>query len=78
MFTYYTLEQVYEYAERMGYEREDVMIEQYCSEYDYDLDQEVGYEYQVWFGQEYTETWTWIFEDLEAPAIDYEHEVGED
>lgn len=78
MFEYFTLEQVYEYAERLGYEREDVEVEQYCSEYDYDLDQEVAWEYQVSFGHMYVEAWVWTFEDLEAQATDYEHIVWED
>ena len=78
MFEYFTLEQVYEYAERLGYGREDVEVERYCSEYDWDLEQEVAWEYQVSFGHECTEAWVWTFEDLEEQATDYEHMVWED
>lgn len=62
----------------MGYEREDVEIKKICCEYDWGLNQEVAWEYEVSFGYEYTEAWVWTFEDLEATAIDYEHEVWED
>ena len=78
MFEYFTLEQVYEYAERLGYGREDVDVERVCVEYDYDLEQEVAWEYQVSFGHEYTEAWVWTFEDLAEPATDYNHLVWED
>ena len=66
-FHYFTLEEVYQYAEKMGYSREDVAIE--C----YDED-----EYEVCFGHEYSEIWTWDFEDLTQPAIDYDHLTWED
>ena len=66
-FHYFTLEEVYQYAEKMGYSREDVAIE--C----YDKD-----EYEVSFGHEYTEMWVWTFEDLIQPAIDYDHLTWED
>ena len=63
----FTLEEVYQYAEKMGYSREDVAIE--C----YDED-----EYEVSFGHEYTEVWSWDFEDLDGQAIDYDHVTWED
>lgn len=66
-FYYFTLEEVYQYAEKMGYSREDVAVE--C----YDED-----EYEVSFGHEYTEMWVWTFEDLTQPAVDYEHITWED
>ena len=66
-FHYFTLEEVYQYAEKMGYSREDVEIE--C----YDED---GYD--VSFGREDTEIWSWDFEDLTQPAVDYEHLIWED
>jgi len=66
-FHYFTLEEVYQYAEKMGYSREDVAIE--C----YDED-----EYEVSFGHEYTEMWVWTFEDLDEQAIDYDHLTWED
>lgn len=66
-FHYFTLEEVYQYAEKMGYSREDVQID--C----YDED-----EYEVSFGHEYTEMWIWDFEDLTQPAIDYDHLTWED
>lgn len=78
MFHYYTLEEVREFAVQMGYDREDVEVERMCVEYDYDLDQEVAWEYQVSFGHEGTEMWVWSFEDLEGQAYDYEHQVWED
>lgn len=53
---------------KWGYAQADVEIEPY--EY---LDGTVSY--TVWFGLEYTETWTWTFEgDLEGYATDYEHD----
>ena len=78
MFHHYTLEEVYEYAEQKGYGREEVDIERRCVEYDWDLEQEVAWEYEVSFGHEYTQVWVWTFEDLEATAIDYEHVVWGD
>ena len=67
MFKNYTLKDIYEYAEKMGYAQEDVEIEP-CEYLDGTTD------YTVWFGLEYTETWTWTFEgDLEGYATDYEH-----
>ena len=77
-FHYYTLEEVYEMAERMGFSREEVEVERYCCEYDYEAEQEIGWEYRVWFGHEYTEVWEWFFEDLEEASYDYEHQVWED
>ena len=66
-FHYFTLEEVYQYAEKMGYSREDVEIE--C----YDED---GYD--VSFGREDTEIWSWDFENLTQPAVDYEYLIWED
>lgn len=68
MFHYFTLPEVYDYAAKMGYSKEDVEIR--FSEYD-----------KVWevsFGQEYTEAWFWEFESLDAPATWYEHREWED
>ena len=66
-FHYFTLEEVYQYAEKMGYSREDVAIERYDED-----------EYEVSFGHEYTEMWVWTFEDLDEQAIDYDHLTWED
>lgn len=76
-FHYFTLEEVYEYAERMGYTREQVEIEEDYS-YSYDDDLEILEGYEVSFGHEYTEVWSWYFKDLEQPATDYDHLVWED
>lgn len=78
MFHYFTLEEVYEYAERMGYAREDVEIERVCVEYDWNQMKEVAWDYEVSFGHEGTEVWVWTFEDLEGVSVDYEHGVWED
>ena len=78
MFHYFTLEEVYDYAERLGYAREDVEIRRECAEYDYELEEEVDWQYEVSFGHEYTEVWFWVFDDLSEPARDYEHAVWED
>lgn len=77
-FHYFSLEEVYQYAESKGYSREDVSIERVCTEYDYDLDQEVAWEYEVSFGHEYSEMWSWSFESLDQVAWDYDHSVWED
>lgn len=74
MFHPFSLEEVYEYAVSMGYSREDVDIERVCSRYDYDLEQEVDWEYQVSFGHECGPLWFWIFHDLDGVAVDYDHE----
>ena len=67
MFHYYTLAEIYAYAESFGYSYDDVEI------------QEAGHNYYVVsFGHEYTEMWIWEFEDLEAPSVDYEHIIWED
>ena len=67
MFRPYTLKDVYAYAEKMGYAQEDVEIEP-CEYLDGTVD------YTVWFGWEYTETWSWTFEgDLKGYATDYIH-----
>lgn len=78
MFHYFDLEEVYDYAEQMGYSREDVEVERVCVEYDYDLEEEVAWGYEVSFGHEYSEVWSWEFEDLSQPAVDYDHSVWED
>lgn len=67
MFHYFTLEEVYEYAVRMGYGRESVEI----TYDDYDR------VYMVEFGREYTESWYWEFESLEQPSVYYEHREWE-
>ena len=68
MFHYFTLPEIYEYAAKMGYTKEQVEI-QFC---DYDETWEVS------FGYEYTEVWRWEFESLDAPATWYERLVWED
>ena len=78
MFKPFTFEEVVEYAKSLGYSREDIEIKKVCVEYDYDIDEEVGWEYQVSFGYEYTEVWSWTFEDLDSEAIDYDHSIWED
>lgn len=78
MMKAFSLEEVYEYAEKMGYSREDVNIEKVCCQYDYDLEEEVDWDYEVSFGHIYSEYWSWSFKDLDGVAFDYEHEVVED
>ena len=77
MFHYYTLEEVYNYAEKLGYSREDVEIVKELG-YDYDKEEEILLGYEVRFGYEDTEVWAWEFESLDECAIDYEHMVWED
>ena len=76
-FHYFTLEEVYAYAEKMGYDRNDVEIEKSFG-YDYDKEEDVFEGYDVSFGHEGTKIWSWFFEDLENPAIDYECSTWED
>lgn len=76
-FHYFTLEEVYDYAESLGYTREDVEITEDLG-YDYDTDTQFRLGYYVGFGHEYTETWTWYFEDLDQPSVEYDHDVEED
>ena len=76
-FHYFDLEEVYQYAERLGYSREDVGVEAQYG-YDDDTDQQYLEGYEVCFGHEYSEIWSWFFEDLEQPAIDYDHLTWED
>jgi hypothetical protein len=76
-FHYFTLEEVYQYAEKMGYSREDVEILE-DSSYDYDNDLEILEGYEVSFGHECTEMWSWYFEDLTQPATEYDHLTWED
>lgn len=66
MFHYFTLSEIYDYAMKIGYTREDVEI--------------IGSDgyYEVLVGCEYTEMWRWEFESLDAPAVDYEHMVWSD
>ena len=78
MFHNYTLKQVYEFAEKMGYNPKEVKIERVCVEYDYDLEKEIDFEYQVSFGNAYTESWFWAFDNLADPATYYEHSIWED
>lgn len=66
MFKPFTLEDVKEYAVKMGYSKEDVEI---IDHEDY---------YSVFFGNECTEFWEWEFEDLDSVATDYYHEIVED
>jgi hypothetical protein len=70
MFRPFTLADVYAYAADRGYSREDVEVRPY--EY---LDGTVTY--TVEFGIEYTEMWSWEFDDLDGVATDYEHLVWE-
>jgi len=76
-FHYFVLEEVYQYAERMGYSRESVDVEPVYG-YDYDAEEEFLEGYDVSFGHEYSEAWSWFFEDLSQPAVDYDHLVWED
>lgn len=78
MFHYFVLEEVYDYAEEMGYSREEVEVERVCVEYDYDREEEVAWEYEVSFGHEDSEMWVWQFDDLSEPACAYDHVVCED
>lgn len=78
MFHYFTLEEVYKYAEKLGYSKEQVEIKKVCTGYDYELEQEIEWEYEVSFGHEWTEAWVWSFESLDEPAVDYEHYIVED
>lgn len=77
MFHYFSLEEVYQYAERLGYDREDVEVRQDFG-YDYDKEEEFPDGYEVSFGHEDSEMWVWEFDSLEEPAWDYEHIVWED
>lgn len=65
MFHYFSLEEVYAYAEKMGFSREQVGIEEYSDDY--------GVEYEVSFGYEYGDRWIWTFESLDGVAIEYDH-----
>lgn len=78
MFAYFTLEQVYDYAERMGCPREDIEIKETVLDLDYEEDQELEWGYEVSFGHEYTEMWIWGFKNLEEPSVTYEHAVWDD
>ena len=70
MFHYFTLEEVYAYAEKKGFKREDVEIEK--------IDGEVhGTYYEVSFGSQWYQLWTWEFESLNQPAVDYYYEECE-
>ena len=70
MFHYFTLEEVYAYAEKKGFKREDVEIEK--------IDGEVhGTYYEVSFGSQWYQLWTWEFESLDQPAVDYYYEECE-
>lgn len=73
----FTLEEVYQYAEKLGYSREDVEIEEIMG-YDYDEEKEFFEYYVVSFGHEYTEVWAWYFDSLEETATDYDHDVCEE
>ena len=76
-FHYFTLEEVYKYAEQMGYSREDVEIKEYYF-YSYEDGSKTLEGYEVFFGHECTEMWSWYFEDLTQPATDYDHLTWED
>lgn len=78
MFKMFTFAEVVKYAQTLGYSQEDIEITRICSEYDYDLDCEVAWDYEVSFGHECTEMWVWTFEDLDGQAIDYDHVTWED
>lgn len=68
MFHYFTLEEIYQFAEAQGYGRNQVLIDDAFPD-DYII---------VSFGQEYAEEWVWFFESLDRPSVDYEHNVWED
>lgn len=77
MFKPFTFEEVVKYAESLGYSREDIEIEEDYS-YHYEDDLEVLEGYEVSFGHECTEVWSWYFKDLAQPATEYDHLVWED
>ena len=66
MFKPFTFEEVVAYAESLGYTRDCIEVKKYDSEY------------EVSFGHEYTEIWSWTFENLNEKAVDYEHITWED
>ena len=74
----YSLKQIYKYAEKLGFSADEIEIRKDCVEYDYEKNEEVAFEYEVFFGHEYTEVWSWTFENLEEKAIDFDHIVWED
>ncbi len=77
MFKPFTMEDIKEYAKKMGYAEEDIEIEEY-DDYNYETGETKKW-YDVSFGREWTETWTWYFcESLEGYAEDYFHEIVED
>lgn len=63
-FHYFTLAEIYEYAKKLGYSKDEVEIEEVCNDY-----------YEVSFGHVFTEVWLWSFSSLEEVAFDYEHIV---
>ena len=70
MFHYFTLEEVYAYAEKKGFKREDVEIEK--------IDGEVhGTYYKVSFGSQWYQLWTWKLESLDRTAVDYYYKESE-
>ena len=71
MFHYFTLEEVYAYAEKKGFKREDVEIKKIEDGEEFDP------YYEVSFGSQWYELWTWEFESLDEPAVDYYYEECE-
>lgn len=74
-FNHFTLKEVYQYAESLGYTRKDVFITDDAG-YDDDFDIQFNFGYFVNFGQ--TEIWMWYFKDLNQPAVGYEHQMRKD
>lgn len=70
-FKMFGLEEIYAYAEKMGFAREDVEIE---------MPEDLEEEYiSVSFGDYYGEWWCWSFDgSLDGVAVDYEHSICED
>ena len=64
MFRPFKLEDLYAYAQTLGFTADDVIVVE---------ETEDDYAY-VWFGDEYGESWTWDFDDgLDSYATEYEH-----
>ncbi len=73
-FNHFTLKEVYQYAESLGYTRKDVFITDDAVYDEFETQFNLGY--FVNFGHGQTETWMWYFKDLDQPAVGYEHQMG--
>lgn len=63
----YTLNEVYALAEEMGYD-----VDLWVSDDPEECSSRAS------FGCEYTEEWFWYFDDLTAPAVEFDYEYWED